>query len=407
MGGDLEGHMKTGARPGGPLSGFRVVEMEGLGPAPFAAMWLADMGATVLRINRPGQRSNQTRAEIMNRGRRSIAVDMKRPGASELVLRMIETSDALLEGFRPGVMERLGLGPDICLARNPRLVYGRMTGWGQDGPLAQRAGHDINYISLTGALAAIGTAESGPVPPLNLLGDFGGGGMLLIAGVLAALLECGKSGRGQVVDAAMIDGTSLLMAMMWGNRHNGKWLEQRQSNFLDGAAPFYGTYCCADGGFVAVGAIEDPFWQALLERCGVDDPVLRAHAHDKAQWPALRARMAAIFLTRPRDEWCRMLEGTDACLTPVLTMSESLSHPQAIARAAFIELDGVQQPAAAPRFSRTPAVLPTVPPLVGEHSTAILREFGFTESAIAEALASGMVQQAQASELPPPHVAAS
>ncbi len=383
-----------GARSG-PLAGWRVVEMEGVGPAPFAAMWLADMGATVIRVNRPGQRDNQTRGDVLNRGRQSIAVDLKKPGASELVLRLVEQADVLLEGFRPGVMERLGLGPDVCLARRPSLVYGRVTGWGQDGPISHTAGHDINYIALTGALHGMGPAGGRPTPPMNLLGDFGGGGMFLVAGVLAALLETSRSGRGQVVDAAMTDGASLLSAMIWAYRGKGRWKDEREANLFDGGAPFYGTYRCADGRYVALGAIEGEFWNLLLERAGidaVDDAFLREHRNDRARWPDVRERLAVIFGTRTQAEWCALMDGTDACLTPVLSMSEAAVHPQSMARGAFIESAGVTQPAPAPRFARTPGSVTSPPPLVGEHSSAILRAHGFSEEEVTQALESGVVQ---------------
>ncbi|MBC7727058.1 MAG: CoA transferase, partial [Microbacteriaceae bacterium] len=299
----------------GPLAGVRVIEMEGVGPAPFAAMWLADMGASVTRINRPGQRDNQGRQDVLNRGRRSIAVDLKQPGASDLVLRLIDQADVLLEGFRPGVMERLGLGPEVCLARRPALIYGRVTGWGQQGPLAHTAGHDINYVAITGMLSTFGPKDGRPAQPLNLLGDFAGGGMFLIAGVLAALLECGRSGRGQVVDTAMADGASLLSSMIWGYRGKGRWRDEREANIFDGGAPFYGTYRCADGGYLAVGSIEAGFWDLMSERCGINDPWLHAHRRKREHWPEARERLAAIFLTRPRDAWCALLDGTDACVT--------------------------------------------------------------------------------------------
>ena len=286
----------------GPLSGIRVIEMVGVGPGPFAAMWLADMGAEVIRIGRPGARWNQTRRDVLNRGRRSLAVDLKRPGAAEVVLRLTDRADALIEGFRPGVMERLGLGPQVVQSRNPRLVYGRITGWGQDGPLAARAGHDITYLAQTGILGTIGPAEK-PMPPLNLLGDFGGGGMLLVAGILAALVERQASGRGQVVDAAMTEGASLLAAMIWAYHGKGLWRGEREANLFDGGAPFYGTYRCADGKWLAVGAIEPEFWTTFLDRCGIEDALLRQHQRDRARWPELRARLAAILSTKPRDAW--------------------------------------------------------------------------------------------------------
>jgi alpha-methylacyl-CoA racemase len=357
-------------------------------------MWLADMGARVIRINRPGQRDNQSRQDVLNRGRRSIAVDLKQPGASELVLRLVDQADVLLEGFRPSVMERLGLGPEVCLARRPALVYGRVTGWGQQGPLAHTAGHDINYVAITGMLSTFGPKDGRPAQPLNLLGDFAGGGMFLIAGVLAALLECGRSGRGQVVDAAMADGASLLSSMIWGYRGKGRWRDEREANIFDGGAPFYGTYRCADGGYLAVGSIEAEFWDLMSKRCGINDPWLHAHRREREHWPEARQRLAAIFLSRPRDAWCALLDGTDACVTAVLSMGEATAHTHATEREAFVELEGVVQPAPAPRFDRTPAAITLPPPLVGEHSEVLLREFGFSDKEVAAALGSGIVQKA-------------
>jgi alpha-methylacyl-CoA racemase len=364
-------------------------------------MWFADMGADVIRVDRPGQRWNQTRGDVLNRGRRSLAVDLKKPGGAEVVLRLIEKADALIEGFRPGVMERLGLGPDICLTRNQRLVFGRMTGWGQDGPRAHEAGHDINYLALTGALAAIGPADGRPVPPLNLVADFGGGGMVLVSGMLAALVERATSGRGQVVDCAMAEGATLLASMMWGYRGKGLWREEREQNLFDGGAPFYGAYRCADGQYIALGAIEAEFWTAFLDRCGIDDPLLRAR--DKTQWPQLRQRLAAIFATRPRDEWCRMTDGSDACLSPVLTFTEALQEPQAVARKSFATVAGVAQPSPSPRFSRTPGEISSPSPLVGEHSRDILSDNGFTAEEIAALERQDVVAQAAPGDTPPDH----
>lgn len=379
--------------PAGPLAGLRVIEMEGVGPAPFAAMWLADMGADVVRINRPGQRDNQGRQDVLNRGRKSLAVDMKKPGAADVVLRLIGTADVLLEGYRPGVMERLGLGPGVCHARNPGLVYGRITGWGQDGPLAPTAGHDINYVALTGLLGAFGPADGRPAPPLNLLGDFGGGGMFIICGVLAALFERSRSGRGQVVDAAMMDGASLLSSMIWGYRGKGRWKDEREANLFDGGAPFYGTYRCADGRYLAVGAIEGEFWHTFTSLCGIDDAELLAHRNDRARWPEMRERLAAALLKRPRDAWCALLEGTDACVSPVLDMGEATQHPHAMARGAFFEQAGVVQPSPAPRFDRTPGRPGGLPPLVGEHSRDVLEAHGFSDQEVAALLSAGIIQQ--------------
>ncbi len=347
----------------GPLHGLRIVEMVGLGPAPFCAMVLADLGAEVIRIDRPrtpgtGATAHvlpaDPRFDLMARGRPTLALDLKRPAAVDDLLAIVDRADAVIEGFRPGTMERLGLGPDACLARNPRLVYGRMTGWGQDGPLAQAAGHDLNYIAVTGALHAIGPREAKPVVPLNYIGDFGGGAMLLAVGVLAALLEAKGSGRGQVVDAAMTDGAALLSTMMYGFAANGWWNTERGTNLLDGGAPFYDTYRCADGKFVAIAAIEPQFYATLRERCGLDDAAFDGQM-DPSRWPEQKAKLAALFATRPRDAWCAMLEGSDACFAPVLDWNEAPVHPHNVARGTFVTVDGVRQPAPAPRFSRTPA----------------------------------------------------
>ena len=357
----------------GPLEGLKVIEMAGLGPAPFCAMLLADMGAQVVRIERPGALPKIDKFQITARGRPALELDLREPAAHETVLRMLDTADVLIEGFRPGVMERLGLGPEICLARRPALVYGRMTGWGQYGPLAQAAGHDINYLALTGALHAIGTPSHGPVPPLNLVADFGGGAMMLAFGVLAACFEAQRSGQGQVVDAAMTDGVALLSAMMFGMRASGKWTLERRANQLDGGAHFYGTYVCADGKWVAVGPIEPQFYALLLDLCGIDDPLLRTAQNDRARWPELRERLAACFKTRTRGEWCALLEGSDACFAPVLDWDEAPRHPHNLARQTFVEIDGVVQPAAAPRLSRTPG---QAGPVVKADREAILRAWG-------------------------------
>ena len=369
----------------GPLAGYRILEMVGVGPGPFAAMWFSDMGAEVIRIDRPGQRDNQTRKDVLNRGRPSLALNLKAPGAVDVMMRLVERADGLIEGFRPGVMERLGLGPDACLARNPKLVY---------GPYASEAGHDINYIALTGALSAIGPRDGRPVPPLNLVGDFGGGGMLIIAGMLAALLEREKSGRGQVVDAAMYEGAALLTSMMWGYIAKGRWKEQREANLFDGGPPFYGTYRCSDGGYVALGNIEAEFWSDFLDRCGIDDPDLRNYQKDEARWPELRQRLDVLFASRPRDEWCAMVEGSDACLSPVLDWSEAPRHPLAKARGAFTEVAGVTQPAPTPKFSRTPGSVGSPPPLVGEHTREVLARFEFSADEIERLIRDGVVDQA-------------
>ena len=340
----------------GPLAGLKVIEMAGLGPAPFCGMLLADMGAEVLCIARPGPAAplQDGRFDVFARGKQSLAADLRDPTALNAVLDVIAQADALIEGFRPGVMERLGLGPEVCLARNPRLVFGRMTGWGQTGPLAHAAGHDINYIALAGALHAIGPRGQKPAVPLNYIGDFGGGGMLLGFGLVCALLEAKSSGRGQVVDAAMTDGTALLSTMMYGFKAQGQWSNSRGDNMLDGGAHFYDTYTCADGKHIAIGAIEPQFYALLMKLLGITDPAFAAQMNPAA-WPELKQRLTALFATRTRDAWCALLEGTDVCFAPVLDWDEAPQHPHNVARKTFIEVDGVVQPAPAPRFSRTVA----------------------------------------------------
>jgi alpha-methylacyl-CoA racemase len=361
----------------GPLNGLRILEFAGIGPGPFCGMVLADLGAEVVRLDRPDGPPG-SRKDFVGRGRRSVALDLKAPGAAEAVLRLVERADALLEGFRPGVMERLGLGPETCHARNPRLVYGRMTGWGQDGPLAQAAGHDITYIALTGALWSIGRAGERPVPPLNLVGDYGGGGMLLAVGVLAALLEAKGSGRGQVVDAAMVDGAALLMAPIYAALARGRWQVERGANMLDGAAPWYDTYECADGRWVAVGPIEPQFFALVAEKLGLGDVAARfGDRMDPARWPALREAMAAAFRSKTRDDWAAVFEGTDGCVAPVLDLTEAITHPHNAARGVFVEREGAVQPAPAPRFGRAAAEPGLPPPLRGEHTDGVLAEWGF------------------------------
>ncbi len=384
----------------GPLEHVTVVELAGIGPGPFACMMLADLGAAVIRVDRlPSGGSGPMQALLRNdgivdRGRRSLSVDLKDPRGLGAVMRLVERADILVEGYRPGVAEKLGLGPGPCRERNRRLVYGRMTGWGQDGPLAQAAGHDINYIALSGALHGIGAADRPPVPPLNLVGDYGGGGMLLAVGVLAALAQAQRDGEGQVVDAAMTDGAALLMALPYGLLAKGLWQDARERNFLDGAAHFYGTYECADGRHVSVGAIEPQFYRRLLELCGVDDARFEEQ-WEAARWPALRRELAAIFRTRTRDEWCRLLEGSDACFAPVLSMTEAPGHPHNAARRTFVTDEGVTQPAPAPRFDRTPAQLPARAPRVGEHTSELLAAVGYTDAEIAALLDAGTVHQAK------------
>lgn len=369
------GSQEAGPPPGGAgaLVGVRVVELAGLGPAPFAAMMLADHGAEVIRIHGPRPRLGipgvDTAQDVLARSRPSLAVDLKTAAGRALALDLIARADGLIEGFRPGVAERLGLGPEACLARNPRLAYGRMTGWGQHGPLAERAGHDINYIALTGLLAATGPAER-PVPPLNLVGDFGGGGAMLAFGLLAAILSARATGAGQVIDAAMTDGAALLTTMIHGFRAVGAWDGGREANLLDGGAYFYGTYACADGRFVAVGAIEPQFHAQLLAGLGLDpatfDPA------DRAGWPDARARLAAAFARHPRDRWAALFAATDACVTPVLDWDEAMAHPHNRARGTFVTVDGLPQPAPAPQFGRTPAPRPAPPGLPGADMAAVL-----------------------------------
>jgi alpha-methylacyl-CoA racemase len=369
----------------GPLTGLRILEFEAIGPGPFAGMMLADMGADVILVDRPldtgpGVKRDR-RIDVMLRGRRSLTLDLKREGGAEAALRLIEKADALIEGFRPGVMERLGLGPAVAQARNPRLVYGRMTGWGQDGPLAARAGHDINYIALAGVLNAIGRAGEAPVPPLNLVGDFGGGGMLLAFGLACGLIEARTSGRGQVVDAAMIDGAALLATMFAGFLASGQWSETRGANWLDSGAPWYDTYPTSDGKYVAIGAIEPQFFAELLLRLGLDAKALPTQ-HDRAGWPALRLLFAERFAARTRDQWCAAFDGSDACFAPVLSFSESRRHPHVAQRAGSIELGGIAQPAPAPRFDRTPGRADRPPPERGAGGGEALRDWGFDDAAI-------------------------
>jgi alpha-methylacyl-CoA racemase len=337
----------------GPLAGTRIVEFAGIGPGPFACMMLADMGAEIITLDRVGARKNLK--SVAGRGRKVVELDLKDKTAVAQMLDLLSHADALIEGFRPGVMERLGLGPDVVLAKNPKLVYGRMTGWGQEGPLAQAAGHDINYISVTGALAAIGTAEK-PVPPLNLVGDFGGGALYLVVGVLAALLEASKSGKGQVVDAAMCDGAASLMSMFFDLAASGRWVEGRENNFLDGGAHFYGIYECSCGHFISIGSIEAQFYALLRQHAGLTDADFDAQMDRKA-WPALREKLTQVFKSKTREDWCKIMEGTDICFAPILTMAEAPKHPHNAARKIFVERHGVTQPAPAPRFSRTPSAI--------------------------------------------------
>ncbi|AXX32985.1 CoA transferase [Actinosynnema pretiosum subsp. pretiosum] len=370
----------------GPLAGLRVVELAGLAPAPFGCMVLADLGADVVRVDRIG--AGGAPGDLLGRGRRSVAVDLRSPEGAALVLDLVERADVLVEGYRPGVTERLGLGPARCLARNPRLVYGRMTGWGQTGPLAERAGHDIDYIAVAGALSPIGRAGQPPTVPLNLVGDFGGGGLLLAVGVLAALHERDRSGRGQVVDAAMVDGAALLTTFLHGMRRGGAWRGERGRNLLDGGAPFYDVYETADGRYVGVGALEEKFYAELVDLLGLVDPPPR---EDPATWPELRARIAEAVRGRTRDEWAALAQGRDACLAPVLDPDEAPAHPHNAARATFVEVDGVPQPAPAPRFDRTPTAAPGSVPAVGEHTDEVLAELGLAPDRVTALRTAGVI----------------
>ena len=376
----------------GPLQGLRIVEMAGLGPAPFAGMLLSDMGADVIRIDRKATGAGDAfdgvkQANFVDRGRRSVALDLKTPEGVAAALELIANSDAVLEGFRPGVMERLGLGPDVCRERNPKLVFARITGWGQEGPLSQTAGHDINYIALTGALHAIGKAEA-PIPPLNLVGDFGGGAMFVAFGLVCALWQAQSSGKGQVVDAAMTDGASLLMAMMYGFKAAGRWRDARVANLLDGAAPFYGVYPCADGKFVGVGALEPQFYEALLRGLGLGAATLPDRWNPK-NWLALRTIFEAAFAKRPRDEWAELFAQTDACVTPILSMEEAPAHPHNVFRKTFVPGGAGPQPAPAPRFSRDAPEIAGPPATAGAESEAILRDYGFSGERIAALRSAG------------------
>ena len=370
----------------GPLEGVKILEIAGIGPGPFAGMMLSDMGAEVVRIDRAdrvrgGDPENPPK-DILARGRRSVAVDLKNPQGVEVVLAMVEKADVLIEGFRPGVMERLGLGPEVCLARNPGIVFGRMTGWGQEGPLAHAAGHDINYIALTGALHAIGRRDQAPVPPLNLVGDFGGGGMLLAYGVVCALLEKARSGRGQVVDAAMVDGASALMGMIYAMKAMGVWQDERGTNMLDTGAHFYDVYETRDAKYVSIGSIEPQFYALLLQQLGLEDEELPPQM-DREQWAALKVRVAEVFKTRTRDEWSALMEGTDVCYAPVLDLEEAPEHPHLKQRETFVEASGVIQPAPAPRFSRTAPELVRPPSFEGQHTDEVLADFGFDTKRVA------------------------
>ena len=377
----------------GPLKGIRVVEIAGIGPGPFAAMMLADLGADVVRIDRAdrvrAEMPDTAHPDLLNRGRRSVGVDLKHPDGPETVLAMVEHADGLIEGFRPGVAERLGIGPEVCLARNPRLVYGRMTGWGQDGPFSSMAGHDINYIALSGVLGSIGREGEAPVPPVNLAGDFGGGGMLLALGMLAGMLEARTSGEGQVVDASMVEGSALLITMVYGMHAMGAW-GARGTNLLDTGAWFYDVYECADGQYISLGSLEPQFFAEMAEKVGID--VEGVDQHDRATWPEMRARLAAAVKTRTRAEWCEILDGSDVCFAPVLSLAEAPHHPHNAARGSFVEVGGTLQPGPAPRFSRTPAHVARPSPHPGQHTDEALADWGFDAAALSALKASGAVK---------------
>jgi len=367
----------------GPLEGTKIIEMGGIGPGPFCAQMLADMGADILRVERWGnlQRLLEPKHDVWHRGRRSISLNLKKPEGVEAFLKLVEQADALIEGFRPGVMEKLGLGPDDCFGRNPKLVYGRMTGWGQEGPLALAAGHDINYIALAGALHAIGRPGENPVAPLNLLGDLGGGGLLLAFGIVCALLETRKSGKGQVVDAAMVDGAAILMGFFFGAWGSGMWTDKRGTNLLDGGAHFYDTYETSDGKWISIGSIEPQFYALLLEHTGIDDPDFQIQM-DPSEWPKLKEKIAAVFKTKTRAEWCEIMDGTDVCFAPVLTFQEAIEHPHNVARETFVEIAGAMQPAPAPRFSRTNPDTPAPASEPGADTESALLDWGFGQAEI-------------------------
>jgi alpha-methylacyl-CoA racemase len=370
----------------GPLAGLKVVEFAGIGPGPFCGMLLSDLGADVVRIDRKGQGKGAT-SDITSRGRRSVGLDLKNPAAIETCLKLMEEADAIIEGFRPGVMERLGLGPDVALKRNPKLVYGRMTGWGQFGPYANAAGHDMNYIAITGALHAIGTGDK-PVPPLNLVGDFGGGALYLAFGLLAGVIHARASGQGQVIDCAMSDGAASLMAMFYGFKASGMWKEERRANLLDGGAHFYDTYQCSDGKWISIGSIEPQFYALLLEKTGINDPDFAAQM-DRGRWDSLREKLGHVIAQKTQQEWCQIMDATDVCFAPVLDLDEAPKHAHNVARKTFVEIDGVVQPAPAPRFSATPGAIQGPPPAVGAHDQQALTEWGFTGDQIAALRSAG------------------
>ncbi|MFO1407919.1 MAG: CaiB/BaiF CoA-transferase family protein [Steroidobacteraceae bacterium] len=369
----------------GPLHGLRFVELAGIGPGPFCGMLLADLGAEVVVVDRKGGGAPfgaDPRRDLTRRGKHSIALDLKQPGATEVVLRLVERADGLIEGFRPGVMERLGLGPDACLARNPRLAYGRLTGWGQTGPLSQAAGHDLNYVALSGLLNHSGHRDAPPAIPPTVVGDIGGGAMFMAVGLLAAVINARTTGRGQVVDAAITDGCALMATLVQGLRVQGMWSDRRQGNALDGGAHWYDCYQCADGEWISVGALEPQFYRLLVEKCGLAGSGLEAQQFDVAGWPAHKARFAELFRSKTRAEWCALLEGTDVCFAPVLSLAEAAAHPHNRARGAWVEHSGLTQPAPAPRFGATPADIGSAPAAIGAHTRAILEAAGYSAGEI-------------------------
>ena len=379
----------------GALTGYTVIELAGIGPAPMGGMMLADMGAEVIRIGRPGAADPKVAEPISGRNKKSVVLDLKQDAGKDTLMALIERADALIDPYRPGVCEKLGFGPDVCLAKNPKLVFARMTGWGQSGPLSQAAGHDLNYIAITGALHAIGRRGERPVVPLNLVGDFGGGGMLLVTGVLGALLEAARSGVGQVVDVAMVDGTAQLMWMMQGFQQIGAWnADEREANLLDGAAHFYDTYECADGKYVAIGAIEPQFYAELLARAEITDPQFE-HQHDASQWPQLKEKLAAVLKTRTRDQWDELMAGSDACFAPVLTMVEAPAYAANSERSVYAQVEGLTHPSPAPRFSKTPSTIEHGTRSLGADTHSVLRGAGMSEASIQALLDAGAAQAAQ------------
>ncbi|MFA3878608.1 CaiB/BaiF CoA transferase family protein [Streptomyces sp. MMCC 100] len=378
----------------GPLAGIKIVELGGVGPVPYCCMLLSDLGADIIRIDRPpgydGGAPVEPRFNLLNRGRRSAALDLKKQGAVEAVLKLVEGADALVEGFRPGVAEKLGLGPDDCLAVNPALVYGRMTGWGQDGPLAHTPGHDVNYVSLTGVLHSVGTAGGPPTIPLNLAGDFGGGSLYLALGVVSALLESRRSGLGQVIDAAMVDGSASLMTLFYGLHAAGYWSDERGTNRLDSGAPWYNVYETKDGRWLSVGSNEARFWRNSLRLLGLNEDDM-PDQHDRSRWPEVHDTFAAVFRTRTRDEWCTLAEGEDVCFAPVLSLAEAPHHPHLRARGTFVEVEGVLQPAPAPRFSRTPGAVRSAPARPGQHTEEVLTDWGLTSDDLTALRAAGVI----------------